>query len=230
MEPVVVIGIIFLVWLAFTMASKKAKAKVEPQQGTEVLKRADAMVEAACQFIAQVNTARGYPDVAPGDVSIPKGEFAILREAATLFEQKSHRVGSAVGTRVKVGKLPVYLGSSHSSTYETTDPIASGELVITNRRMIFLADTRSATIQLKDAVGIKADISHLIIHSAKRKSPYVFAVSNPVLWSLIAKIGASHPLESRFIPDGVTFKARPTGTPGEVNFEALTDPHAVGIA
>jgi hypothetical protein len=82
---------------------------------------ADHAAKTACQFVSQINAARCDPDVSPGDVSTRKGEFAILKEPATLFEQKSHRTGSPIGTRVKAAKMPGYLGSSHSTSYETTD-------------------------------------------------------------------------------------------------------------
>jgi hypothetical protein len=162
MDVLVVIAVIAVIWWGVASAAKKNREMRDQQEAAAIRARADELIKAACEFVSQVNAARCYPDVSPGDVSIRKGEFAILKEPATLFEQKSHRTGSAIGTRVKVGKMPVYLGSSHSTSYETTDPIAAGELVITNLRIIFLADTRSATILLKDAVGISAGLDQMV--------------------------------------------------------------------
>lgn len=213
-----IIAVITIYWL-ISASFKKAREKEQARQRAMAQGKAQELAEAACRFVSQVNAQRCFPEVSAGDVSIRKGEFAIMKEPATLFEQKTHRVSSAVGTRVKIGKMPVYLGSGHSTSYETSEPIATGELVMTNSRVIFISDNRSATMTLKDVVGVNANLSQITIHSSKRKSPYIFAVTNPVLWALLAKIGASHPLESRFIPEGVTLKATPTETPGDVHFE-----------
>ena len=219
MEFLLVLVGIGLAWWGYAAAVQRAQARQSEQQLSNDHKRANEHAEVACRFIDRANQARCFPDVAPGNVNLRAGEFALLNQPATLFEQKTRRISSAMGTRIKVGKMPLYLGSSSSSSYETTEPVADGELVLTNARAIFLSSKRSAAIALKDIVGLEATLEHVIIHSAKRKNPHVFSVGNPALWSLLAKIGASHPLESRFLPDGVTIKANKTKTPGEVNFE-----------
>ena len=206
---------------AIIILAKQGGKRREREQATGVQQRAEDMVTAACRFVAQANATRHFAEVSPGDVNIQPGEFALLREHATLFEQKSNRVSSGVGTRVHVGSMPFYLGTGSSSTYETTAAVATGELVLTNTRMIFMSNQRSAVLVLKDIVGMNASLDTITLHGTKRKSSFVFAVENPVLWSLLAKIGSSHPLESRFIPDGVTLKATPADAPGEVHFEAL---------
>lgn len=230
MEMVFLIIVVVVLFLVVKSLSKQGAERKMQQAVASANKSASRLTDEACQFIAQANAARAFPEVSLGNVNILAGEFALLREYVTLFEQKTKRISGAIGTRVNIAKMPVYLGSGRSSTYETTDPVADGELVMTNARMVFMSTQRSATIALKDVVGLEAGLDTISVHSAKRKTPHVFAVGNPALWALLAKIGASHPLKSRFIPDGVTFKARPTGTPGEVNFEASADQPAVGIA
>ena len=226
---VMVLVVVALVFAVKSFTKQGAKRKAE-EAVAATNKSANDLTGDACEFITRANAARAFPEISPGNVNILPGEFALLRERATLFEQKTKRISSAVGTRIRVAKMPIYLGSGHSSSYEMTEPVANGEMVMTNKRMVFLATERSATIALKDVVGLEAGLGTISVHSAKRKTPHVFAVGNPALWALLAKIGASHPLESRFIPDGVTFKARPTGTPGEVDFEASSDQAAVGWA
>lgn len=229
MEFLLTLLAVGFVWWGFAAILKRGKERQIEQQLLNDQKRASAHAEAACRFIDQVSKARCFPDISPGNVNMLAGEFAILRESATLFEQKTRRVSSAVGTRVKVGKIPLYLGSSSSSSYETTEPVADGELVLTNIRTIFLAQQRSATIVLKNVVGLEATLECIIIHSAKRKTPHVFSVGNPALWALLTKIGASHPFESRFIPEGVTVKATTTETPGDVNFETTLSQHPMKL-
>lgn len=230
MEMIFLIIVVAVLFLAVKFFSKDDIDRKAQEAATAVNNSASRLADEACQFIAQANAARAFPDVSPGNVNIHAGEFALLRERAVLYEQKTNGVSYGIGTRVRVAKLPVYLGTGRSSSYETTEPIAEGDLVMTNNRMVFFSTQRSETIALKDVVGLEAGLGTICVHAAKRKTPHVFAVSNPALWALLAKIGASHPLQSRFIPDGVTFKATQTGAPGEVNFEASADQPAVGIA
>lgn len=220
MDTFTTLSVIALIIWGVSAALKKAKQKAERAEHERIAEKARSQTAEACSYVADANHARAFPTVWMQNVNSQKGEFGLLAQASTQFETKtkSYRLGAA--TRVKVGKLPLYLGGSKNFSYEDLVPVADGDLYLSNRRIIFLSSKRSTTIILKDILGIDADTGSITIHSSKRQKPLTFTVSNPAIWSLLIKVVSGEELDTPNLPDGMILHAEPTETPGEVNFSA----------
>jgi hypothetical protein len=220
METFTILAVIALLAWALSAAANKAKLEKDRIEQEKLSEKVRSQTAEACSYIDEVNRQRAFPTVWMQNVNSQKGEFGLLGEISTQFENKtkSYRLGAA--TRVKIGKIPLYLGGSRPFYYDDMVAAGSGDLYLSNRRIIFLSDKRSSTIALKDIIGIDASIDSITIHSSKRQTPYIFTVSNPAIWSLLVKVISSEGLTTPNLPDGMTLYAEPTETPGEINFSA----------
>ena len=220
MDTFITLSVIALIVWGVSAALKRAKREAERTEHERIAEKARSQTAEACSYVADANHARAFPTVWMQNVNSQKGEFGLLGQASTQYETKtkSYRLGAA--TRVKVGKLPLYLGGSQYFSYEDLVAAGAGDLYLSNQRIIFLSDKRSTTIALKDVIGIDAGTDSITIHSSKRQKPLIFAVNNPAIWSLLVKVASGEKLDTPNLPDGMTLHAEPTETPGEVNFSA----------
>lgn len=102
MEFLVMILVIVALVLAVKTLSKQGAERREQEAMTAASNSAEQLTEEACKFISRANVARAFPEISPGNVNILPGEFALLRERVSLFEQKTKRTSSAIGTRVSL--------------------------------------------------------------------------------------------------------------------------------
>lgn len=220
MEVLTILAVIALIAWALSAVANKAKQEKERIAQEQIAETVRNQTAAACSYIAEVNRTRAFPAVWMEKVNSQKGEFGLIGEISTQFETKtkSYRLGAA--TRVKIGKLPLYLGGSKYFSYEDLVAAGAGDLYLSNQRIIFLSDKRSTTIALKDVIGIDAGPASITIHNSKRQKPLTFTVQNPAIWALLVKIMSGEKLATPNLPDGLILHAEPTGTPGEVNFSA----------
>jgi len=219
MEPLVIIAIIALVWWAISAATKKAK-QAEQRRLAE---KARGQTAEACTYIEEVNRTRAFQTVLMQNVNSQKGEFGLLGETSTLFETKARSYRLYAGTRVKLGKMPLYLGGSKPVYYEDLVAAGEGDLHLSNQRIIFLSDKRSSAVALRDVVGIDASLDSITIHTSKRQKPFIFTVRNPAMWALLVKIASAEGLATPNLPAGRILHAEPTANPGEVHFSARQD-------
>lgn len=191
------------------------------EQGSEINpERAAQGVTEACAYIKPVNRARRFPVVSLDNVNQLRGEFGLLRDSATLIEPRTHRFTIGAGTRLRLGKFPLYLGGAQSTPVESLRPVATGELYLSNRRLIFLSERRSAIVALKEVAAVEGGPDSITVHAAERARPLVLALSNAATWTLMIKLAVSSPIASPGLPDGLNLRAEPTGKPGEVELTA----------
>lgn len=220
MEALLILAVIALVIWGASAAANKAKQEKERLEHERLAEKARAQTAEACSYIDEVNRSRVFPAVMLQNVNAQKGEFGLLGETSTQFETKAKSYRLYAGTRVKLGKIPIYFGGSQPFYYDDTVATGSGDLYLSNHRIIFLSDKRSSTVTLKDVLGIDASLDSITIHSSKRQKPFIFTVRNPAIWSLLVKVASAEGLDTPNLPDGRIVHAEPTGTPGEVNFSA----------
>lgn len=220
MDVLLIFAIIALIWWATSAQAKKAKQKKERIEQERLAEKVRSQTAEACAYVAKVNSARAFPVVWMKNVNSQDGEFGLLGESSTLFETKSKSFRLGAATRLNIGKMPLYLGASQPFTYEDHVAAGTGDLYLSNKRIIFLSDKRSATVPLKDVIGLDTSLDTITIHSGKRQKPIIFTVSNPAIWSLLIKVISRDELDTPNLPDGMTLHAEPTETPGEVNFSA----------
>ena len=218
----VLIGLI-VIGAALWWLGSYAKAKQQKQLQKELQAKIDAQTNEARSYIERLNHSRAFPTVEMLNVNAQAGEFGLLHESTTLFELKSHRVGGGAGTRIKVGKVPIYLGGFQSTSVEGWAPAADGDLYLTNKRIVFVGSSRSVAIALKDLVGLDTELGSVRVHTAKRQKPYLFNVENSMLWSLLAKMATSGELASPQMPSGLQLDVSASQNGG--NAELRITPH-----
>jgi hypothetical protein len=129
------------------------------------------------------------PDVGP--LMIPKGEHALLAEPSTLFELHADSTRRYLGTRVKVGSMPIYIGQSQGTSRKVLSKSSSGHVALTDKGLLFVGSSRTARIKAKDIVGVEPTLTTIVVNSATLKSPLVFQVGNPFTWFLAIKLVAA---------------------------------------
>jgi hypothetical protein len=122
---------------------------------------------------------------APG-LHLPNGEFVVRHDRATLKRFVRARVGH--GTRVRVG--PFSVGGWKSIPKEELHEASTGDLVLTNRRLLFLG-TQTLTIPFYKLLKCEQVDAELVITGTRR--PLVFVLENAGLWCFLinAKVSDS---------------------------------------
>jgi hypothetical protein len=86
-------------------------AEKRTRQAAEELKQIAAATRA---YIEDLEQSRAFTPIAVPRLHLEQGEFAVRYGRATLAESRSVRVGGGLGTRVRIGGFPIYLGGFKS--------------------------------------------------------------------------------------------------------------------
>jgi hypothetical protein len=149
------------------------------------------MADEAQHWIEDMKAAGGRRALDPGTMIIAKGERAILMETCTLYEMRVESTRHYLGTRVKLGNTPIYLGSSKNTSKKVLRPISSGTLALTNHGLQFVGSSRTVRIKAADILAAEPTIDSIVISSSHRAAPLVFSVQNPFTWFLGIKLVTS---------------------------------------
>jgi hypothetical protein len=144
-------------------------------------------VEETKALAASINERHLLPVVANPAITLHTKEFAVLQEHSTLYEYRSERVTTGIGTRMGVGSLPVYLGQSRSVSEDKLRMVASGILTLTNQRFVFAGNTETLSVPLNRILRLENQVKFITLSFEKRHKPAMFAVKNGVTWALLVK-------------------------------------------
>jgi hypothetical protein len=166
-----------LLWFLFwqvTFAKRRAAIKI------------DRLADDAQQWLeAASGTLVSPPDT--GTFIVPKGQSAVLSELTTCYEFRSNNARAYMGTRLKVGNLPLYVGSARTLPNKSLRKVCPGRLVLTDDMFFFLGAQLTASIALTDLIGVEPSPNFIVVSSRARITPYIFSVSNPVLWAAASR-------------------------------------------
>lgn len=129
-------------------------------------------------------------------------EYGLANGKATLYEMTTHRSGGGVGTRVHLGKLPIFVGGYQSHSVEDLEKTGVGEFALSNQRFLFLGSNRTVEIALKNVANVEIIIDRkhrpyaMRIHDSRHAKPLLFGVDNPVLLANLTKIAAQGTLDA----------------------------------
>lgn len=103
------------------------------------------------------------------------GEQAFFAELGTLHEMKSVSVRhGGASARVRVAKgVSVSFGGGRSTPETKLVELSDGELVATDRRLIFAGQTKSFEATLAKIINIEYFVDAVLINLASREKPYV---------------------------------------------------------
>jgi hypothetical protein len=190
--------------LAGVLTSKK------PQQSVEQL------VVATRGYIEELEQSRTFAPLTVSNLHLEQGEFAIRHERATLVELTRARVGGGLGTRVRVGGIPIYLGGYKSVPNEELRAVGTGDLVLTNRRLLFLG-SHTLTIPFNKLLTCQQMDAGLAVSETRSKRPHVFLPENPGLWCFLLNWVAKHRFDDPKLPDNMHLSVTGEGADLEVH-------------
>jgi hypothetical protein len=153
-------------------------------------------------YLQALEQSRAFPPLAVPGLHLQHGEFAVRSDPATMAEYSRARVGGGVGTRVGVGGFPIYLGGWKSVPKEELREAGSGQLVLTNHRLLFLG-ARTLTIPFDKLLTCEQIGDGLVVSESRSKHPHAFAVENPGLWCFLVNWVVDNRFESPKLPDGM---------------------------
>jgi hypothetical protein len=135
--------------LCWSISGALAFFLIKSAQGLKLIeaKRQQALEEFAAQPLSPIR---------PVQALLKPHEVAYASVAATLKETQTvgYRSGnSGVSVRVMKG-VTVHSGGSHGHAVKAMVPVAAGELVITNQRVIFAGDAQSFSLPLSKLINV----------------------------------------------------------------------------
>jgi hypothetical protein len=157
----------------------------KPPQGTTI----DTM-HAECEAWIADATSGNIPLPNVGSFIVPRGQKALLAEQSAPASLTSTGARNYMGTRIKIGRVPLYLGTSRSAG-KSLHVGAAGTLVLTNEGLYFVSTERTVTVLIRDIIGVELTLSSIVVSAKRHATPTVFAVSNPMLWSTVIRSLAS---------------------------------------
>jgi hypothetical protein len=139
--------------------------------------------EAVRDYFNRVNQEKKLPTINT-HILLKSGESAYLQDNVKLFETrkvtKSDRGGGAI--RVMKG---VYIGgtSGTSRSHDELREIDTGQLILTNKRLIFDGGLNTRDIKLDKIISVSEYIDGIeVAIEGKTKSQLYTGMSNPYLW------------------------------------------------
>jgi hypothetical protein len=119
----------------------------------------------------------------PG-LHLRKGEFVVRHDRATLKQFVRTRVGSGFG----IGRLRFWKSIPKEELHEAS----TGDLVLTNRRLLFLG-SQTLTIPFERILRCEQANAGLVISATRRRHPHVLVLKNAGLWFFLinARVGDS---------------------------------------
>jgi hypothetical protein len=177
----------------------KIDASKNRQRAAEKLSQLIASTRA---YIETLERSRAFVAVEVPGLHLEQGEFTVRHDRAKLAEFRSARVGGGVGTRVRVGGFPIYLGGWKSGPMNELREVGVGDLVLTNRRLLFLG-VHTLTIPFNHLLTCEQKDPGLVVSKSRSKSPHVFFVENEGLWCFLVNWLADNRFEDPKLPDGM---------------------------
>ncbi|MCF7834064.1 MAG: hypothetical protein K9L98_01080 [Candidatus Pacebacteria bacterium] len=164
---------IVLFWYGSKKGSVKNKALVDQQQKDE-----------ARNLVEKIKLEKKLEPISTS-LLLEKDEYAFLKENTVLMESKSIRnsVGLGIGFRVMKGvHVGGYKGQSESN--QELRSVESGDLIITNKKLVFRGTMENRVIPLSKIIEIKMHSDAIEIATTGRQKSSIFTVANPYIWNV----------------------------------------------
>jgi hypothetical protein len=167
----------------------------------QAAKKLDQLTAATRGYIEALEQSRVFAPVSVPGLHLEQGEFVVRYGRATLGEWRRVRVGGGVGTRVRIGSFPIYLGGSKSVSKEELREVGAGDLVLANHRLLFIG-AHTFAVPFKRLLKCEQVDAGLVVSESRWKNPRVFLPeNNPALWYFLMNLVANNQFENPKLPD-----------------------------
>ncbi len=197
---IVAVFVLLIILSAFGKAQQnKAEIAARPA-------RAQKMIDEARKFFDQIEYDGAIPEVEALHLNLQSGEFVTLRESPVKLAG-FRTVHVAVDDRGR--EKPPQLGFGPAKWEErrasTVSLLGTGDLYLTNSRLIFLSGDQDISISAKSVYAMKASFISFNLSSKESPTPLHFIVKNPIIWTLMLKWASSGQLKSAKLDPGTHF-------------------------
>lgn len=170
--------------------------------------RAAALLDEARAFIAQIESDRQFPALEAPLLNLPLNEFVALHQPETvMLTYLSHQVG--VGEIGGIGGIGAHPREWRTSLDLHMTTIATGDLYLTNRRMVYVGDRRSMSLLWRDLMALTCGLDGLHINTDDSPIPIAFKVKNSLLWAMLIKWMSLVKVEGRALAPGAHLEMNP---------------------
>ena len=172
-------------------------------------------------FIENLEHSREFPDVKVSGLHLSDGEFVVRNEKAVLAKFVKTRVAGGVGTRVRVAGFPIYLGGAKSIPKEELREASSGDLILTNQRLLFLG-AQTLTIPFEKLLKCEQMDAGLVVSQAGKERPHILVSENPGLCCFLINWVLDNRFKTRRLPDDMHLAV--TGEPPNLQVHVSDGP------
>lgn len=175
--------------------------------GAKRARNQQQIVDETVQYFDAVNSSGRFPPAqAERIISTPDREILAACNAK-LFELTTQRANNHVGTRMKLGSMPVYVGRSIPASSTELREASPGELAVTPDMLIFSGSLKSADVALSRITSVEILRDGITLTVTGRARPLTFQLSNGLLWGMLIKNLMQVKVVGRQLPEGVKLRA-----------------------
>jgi hypothetical protein len=201
---------LLLLFVVFCFAMAARGLSQSGRKKRQAAEKFHQLTDATRSYIDGLEQSRAFTPVEVLGLHLEQGEFAVKHDSATLAEMSRSRVGGGIGTRVRIGGFPIYLGGWKNVSVEELREVGTGELVLTNHRLLFFG-ARTLAIPFDRLLECKQQEANLVISESQSKSPHAFVMDNAGFWYFLVNWMADNRFEDPHLPDGLHISV--TGEP-----------------
>lgn len=188
-------GVLLPVAWGFGIALPAADWYMRRNTTRGLMGRASSKAKEAELWIERVRSTGKVDPPDTGHVLVPAGQTALLSEPSSVAEYRSDGRTTHLGTRVKIGSMPIYLGQSQRSSRKLLQEVARGQLVLSNAALLFVSPQKTMAIKIEDIIGVESMSDSIVVNVANRANPLLATVDNPLLWGVVIRLLAKGDLE-----------------------------------
>jgi|GEM_PF-5597509 len=187
---------------------------IKPKKGSTAEADREKRTHSICLYFNDVERDRAFPDIT-ASINLKQHEFVVCNQPASLYEYRTQRYSTGASVRVARG---VYVGGRQQHSYESLREVATGQVIVTNQRIVYLSTQHTRTVNLSDILSIEGDHGFLEVHTSKRQKPVLLGLPSfdTALLTLLVKLFTTGKFEGRFLPSDIHL-APQCGPDGEVS-------------
>lgn len=195
LAPVIKSFVVIIALLGASVWYRRTTAQANVQRNS-------AFVQSALAYMESVNRTGAFPEAGTQRIISHADKPVLASCEGRLLEVTTEQARQYLGTRVKVGGLPIYLGQSASKSRTVLKETSQGELALTAKSLIFSGPQRSVDIDLDKIVALDVAVDGVTVSVSGRKKPFIFIVPNGILWGMLLKNLTQMKVEGRALPAG----------------------------
>lgn len=155
------------------------------------------------EYMRGIIDKREIPTIEMEKLNPQKNEFCVLVCRSTMYEFKSERLSVGLGSRVKMGNLPVYFGGTRSQSVSRLRQVSNGRLYLTNKRIAFVGDQKTFNTRLADVMNVENGLDLIHVSMQKHTKPIIFSVDNGFIWWGLTRLLTKAELDSPLLPANI---------------------------